>query len=226
MVHGGVLASASGARRPLVDLVYGGPLKSGYRPGEISFSLGAIPRNVRFMPVHLIEAMPMLVLGLVALAWITGRWLNLRRAGGEQAALARRDLAVGLALAASWCGVWGLYAAYSWTADPGLSTLQAARFYVPATGAIALLGAWLLVCVPPRASLAALTSAAVVLAMAGLGLWAFSAMRAAPFGGMMDKGGPGGRVVHAAGAAAAAPAALMCSTPYRSAGTAGNDSVS
>jgi hypothetical protein len=40
------------------DLVYGGPLASGYRPGEITFSLAAIPGNVRFMPGHLIEAMP------------------------------------------------------------------------------------------------------------------------------------------------------------------------
>ena len=30
-------------------LVYGGPLKSGYRPGEITFSLAAIPRQP---PVH------------------------------------------------------------------------------------------------------------------------------------------------------------------------------
>ncbi len=62
------------------DLVYGGPLKSGYRPGEITFSLAAIPRNLRFMPAHLIEAMPMLVLGLAALAWIAGRQVRLRRA--------------------------------------------------------------------------------------------------------------------------------------------------
>jgi hypothetical protein len=68
------------------DLVYGGPLASGYRPGEITFSLAAIPRNVRFMPVHLIEAMPGLVLGLAALAWIIGRSWRLRRAGRARAA--------------------------------------------------------------------------------------------------------------------------------------------
>ena len=49
-------------------LVYGGPLRSGYRPGEVNFSRGAVRPNLRYMPVHLIEAMPMLVLGLVALA--------------------------------------------------------------------------------------------------------------------------------------------------------------
>jgi hypothetical protein len=43
-----------------------------------------------------------------------------------------------------------LYATYTWTAAAGLSTLQAARFYVPALGSISLLGAWLLVRVPSR----------------------------------------------------------------------------
>jgi hypothetical protein len=152
------------------DLAYGGPLKSGYPPGDVVFSLTAVLTNVRDMPVHLIEAMPMLVLGLAAVAWIIGRWLRLRRAGGEQAAVSRRDVAVGLALAASWFSVWGLYAAYAWTTQPGLSTLQVVRFYAPAIGAIALLGAWLLVRVPRKASLAAVTTAAVVVAMFGLGL--------------------------------------------------------
>ncbi len=188
------------------DLVYGGPLASGYRPGEITFSLGAVPRNLRFMPVHLIGALPGLLLGLAGLAWIAGRRMSLGRAGGARAALARRDLAVGLALAASWCAVWGLYAAYDWTAGPGLTTLQAVRFYVPAIGAIALLGAWPLVRVPPRTSLAALTAATIVLVLAGLGVWSFAAMRAAPMGGMARPGAPHGRVARAARGTAAAPA--------------------
>lgn len=176
------------------DLIYGGPLTSGYRPGEIRFSLAAIPRNARFMPVHLVEAMPVLVLGLAALAWIAGRHWRLRRSGGARAALARRDLAVGLALAASWCAVWGLYAAYGWTAEPGLSTLQAVRFYVPALGVIALLASWLVVSVPPRAALAALTSAAVAAALFGLGLWGFADLRDHAFLGPRHAGGPHGRV--------------------------------
>jgi hypothetical protein len=49
-------------------LIYGGPLRSGYRPGEIAFSLGALGPNLRYMPAHLIRAVPMLVLGLGALA--------------------------------------------------------------------------------------------------------------------------------------------------------------
>src|SRR5215470_11609512 len=160
------------------DLVYGGPFKSGYRPGEISFSLGAVGPNLRYLPAHLIKAVPMLVLGLAALAWIATRWVMLRRAGGEGASGAGPDLAVGAALAASWFSVWGLYATYTWTAEPGLSTLQAVRFYLPAIGAISLLGTWLVVRLvtrlPGRASLAAVTSAAVVTAMFALGIWSFT----------------------------------------------------
>jgi hypothetical protein len=176
------------------DLVYGGPLKTGYGPGEIQFSLSAVSPNLRYMPAHLLEAMPMLVLALAAATWIIARWARLRRAGNEPAAGARRDLAVGLALAASWFSIWGLYAAYTWTAGGILTTLQSARFYVPAIGAIALLGAWLLVRVPRRPALAAATSVAVVATMFGLGLWSFGDMR-------VNQGplGPGPAVPGAAG---------------------------
>jgi hypothetical protein len=170
--------------------IYGGVFKSGYRPGEITFSLSAVGPNLRYLPGHLIRAMPMLVLGLAALAWIAVRWVVLRRSGGKQAGggagaqqtAARRDLAVAAALAASWFGVWALYATYTWTTVPFLSTLQAVRFYVPALGAISLLGAWLVTRLPGRAWLTAATSAAVVAAMFGLGIWAFDNMRAFPMG--------------------------------------------
>ena len=174
--------AVSGAAVGLFDvLVYGGPLRSGYRPGEITFSLGAVLPNLRYMPAHLIQAMPMLVLGLAALAWIAGRGVRLRRAEKERAAPARRDLGVGLALAASWFCVWGLYAAYTWTANPFGSTLQFARFYLPAIGAISLLGSWLVTRLPRRASLAAVTSAVVAAAMFGLGAWSFAVIRQSPF---------------------------------------------
>jgi len=134
-------------------LIYGGPLRSGYRPGEITFSLSALGPNLRYMPAHLIQAMPMLVLG------------------------------------------WGLYATYTWTAAAGLSTLQAARFYVPALGAISLLGAWLLVRVPRRPPLVAVTTLAVVAALFGLGGWAFQDMYQHPFGSeLVVVQGPGGTV--------------------------------
>src|SRR4030095_3313789 len=93
---------------------------------------------------------------IATLAGIAVVWLRSRRAGGGEAALATRVLAVGVALAASWAAIWALYATYMWTAAAGLSTLQAARFYVPALGAISLLGAWLLARVPRRAPRAAL----------------------------------------------------------------------
>jgi hypothetical protein len=172
------------------DLVYGGPLTSGYRPGEITFSLSAVPTNLRYMPAHLIQAMPMLVLGLAALAWIIGRRVRLRRAvagrlADEQVAAARRDLAVALALAASWFSVWGLYAAYTWTAHPFGTTLQFARFYVPAIGAISLLGSWLVTRLPRKASLASVTAVAVAVVMFGLGAWSFAVIHQSPFRGVV-----------------------------------------
>src|SRR5881227_3509589 len=160
-------------------VVYGGPLKTGYRPGEVTFALGAIGPNLRLMPAHLLRAMPMLVLGLIALAWIILRWLILRRRGGEVGTVARRDLGVGITLAASWLAIWGLYSAYTWTTDPTSVTVQVVRFYLPAIGAIALLGAWLVTRIPGRAWLSGLTSAAVIAALFGVGVWSFYAMYAA-----------------------------------------------
>jgi hypothetical protein len=161
------------------DLVYGGPLTTGYQPGEVTFSLSAIGPNVRLMPAHLMQAMPVLALALIALAWIVVRWVALRGVDGEAGAVARRDLWVGAALAASWFAIWGLYSTYTWTTDPTNGSVSDVRFYVPAIGAIALLGAWLVTRVPGRASRAGLTSAAVITAMFGLGVWSFYAMYAA-----------------------------------------------
>jgi hypothetical protein len=158
------------------DLVYGGPFKSGYRPGDIAFSPGAVLPNLRYMPARLIEAMPVLLFALAGMAWIAGLRTRSRRPAGDQGWVARRDFAVGLALAASWVSVWGLYAAYTWTAHSGLSTFQTARFYVPVIGAISLLGAWALVRVPGRALPA--TATAVIVAMFGLGIWSATQMRA------------------------------------------------
>jgi hypothetical protein len=168
------------------DRVYGGPLTTGYQPGEVTFSPDAIGPNLTLMPAHLMQAMPMLVLGLVALAWIILRWLMLRRAGGEAGAVARRDLSAAVALAASWFTIWSLYSAYTWTTDPTSVTVQVVRFYVPALGSISLLGAWLVTRIPGRARWAGLTSAAVIGAMFGLGVWSFYAMYSAfgvPLGG-------------------------------------------
>ena len=37
----------------------GGPLTTGYQPGEVTFGLGAILPNLRYVPGHLMQAMPM-----------------------------------------------------------------------------------------------------------------------------------------------------------------------
>jgi hypothetical protein len=161
------------------DVVYGGPLTTGYQPGEVTFSLDAIGPNLRLMPARLLQAMPMLVLGLIALAWIIGRPLVLRRTDGESRAEARLDLWVGIAVAASWFAIWSLYSTYTWTTDPTDGSVSDVRFYVPAIGAIALLGAWLVSRLPGRTWLAGLTSTAVITALFGLGVWAFYAMYAA-----------------------------------------------
>jgi hypothetical protein len=188
--------AAFGAGVAVFDyLVYGGPLTTGYHfmngpggfmnlPSGVAFGLGAIVPNLRYLPAHLIQAMPVLVLGLAAVALIIVRWLVARLAGGRDQAvgLARRDLWTGLPVAVSWFAIWGLYAAYYWTNDPGEDTLQTVRFYVPAIGAICLLGAWLLTRMPGRGWLAGMTSAAVVAAMFVLGTWSFHVMIVPPLG--------------------------------------------
>ena len=172
--------AAFGAGVAIFDVrVYGGPLTTGYQPGEVTFALDAIGPNLRLMPTHLMRAMPTLVLGLIALVWIIVRWMMLRRTGDQAREAARRDLSVGAALAASWLAVWGLYSAYTWTTDPTSVTVQVVRFYVPALGAIALLSAWLVTRVPGRARWTGLTSAAVIAAMFCLGVWSFYTMYAA-----------------------------------------------
>jgi hypothetical protein len=158
------------------DLVYGGPLTTGYQPNEVTFSLGAIGPNLRLMPAQLMQAMPMLALGLLTLAWIIVRRLVIGRAAGAEA---RRDLSVGIALAASWFAIWCLYSMYTWTNDATNGSVSDVRFYVPALGAIALLGAWLVTRLACRTWLAGLITTATITTLFGLGFWAFHAMYAA-----------------------------------------------
>lgn len=115
----------------------------------------------------------MLILALAGCAWITARYLRSRRSA--DAADARRDLAVGAALALSWLAMWGLYLAYTWTAGAIGQAIPAAgvqgiRFYLPALGAMALLGAWVLVRLPPWFMLTA------VVALYGIGYPSFTEM--------------------------------------------------
>jgi hypothetical protein len=161
------------------DRVYGAPLTTGYPPGEVSFSLSAVGPNLRVMPPHLMQAMPMTVFAFAALVWIIVRAVLLRHVDGEAGAAARRDLRVGVALAASWFAVWGLYCAYTWTTDPTSVSVQVVRFYVPAIGAVSLLGAWLVTRVPGRPWRVGLITAVAIAAMFGVGVWSFHAMYAA-----------------------------------------------
>jgi hypothetical protein len=160
------------------DLVYGGPLKTGYQPGEITFALGAVGPNLRLMPAHLIQAMPMLILGLTALVWIVVQRLLLRRASGTRHAVARCDLVVGVVLAGSWFAIWAVYSTYTWTTDPTNVAVQDVRFYLPAIGAVSLLGAWLVTRVPGHAWRAGLTAASIAV-MFVVGVSSFHAMYAA-----------------------------------------------
>jgi hypothetical protein len=161
------------------DVIYGSPLRSGYQPGEVTFSLGAVGANLRIMPGHLLQAMPMLIPALAALAWIIVRRLTMRQTTGESIASARRDMWVAFALAGPWFALWGLYATYTWTTDPTSVTVQVIRFYVPAIGSMSLLGAWLLTRIPDKPHLRAATEIAAICALFALGVWTFHTMYSA-----------------------------------------------
>ncbi|MGO9456017.1 MAG: hypothetical protein ACLP62_03065 [Acidimicrobiales bacterium] len=178
---------------------YGGPLKTGYGVGEITFSLSAVVPNLKLMPSHLVEAVPALVLGLAALVWMAARFVVSldRTADPLAAAAARRDAAVGAVLAVGWFALWALYAAYTWTAQMGGGAgpggggggggaIHIIRFYLPAIGLIALLAAWLL------AQLPRWVPPLVLVAVAGLGLWSFESLTAAGALGGPGGGFPGG----------------------------------
>ena len=179
-------------------LVYGKALSTGYSPGEITFGLGAIPGNLAHMPFHLVASMPVLWLGLLAVGWMVVHYVALRRrhdpAPSPERRAAGRDVAVGATLAAAWLGIWGLYAMYYWTAQMSVGTggtVHVVRFFVPALGALALLGAWALVRVPRPLAIGGL----VLLLVAGL--WSFNVMRSAggaPGGGAGIGGKPGAGV--------------------------------
>jgi hypothetical protein len=169
--------------------VYGAPLRTGYASGEITFSLGAVAPNLEHMPAHLVASMPMLVLGLVAIGWLAVWAARSRRPGTDPSRRAsdQRDALVGALLAAGWIGIWGLYAAYDWTVQTALganSTVQVVRFYLPAIGLVALLGAWLL------AQLPRWMPAAVLVVLVGLGAWSYPALAAGNVGGPGGRGGP------------------------------------
>ena len=131
---------------------YGHPLSTGYSSGEITFSLDAIVPNLTHMPVRLVKSMPLILLAVAALGWMVVQFA--RRGAFDTVARVRagRDVVIGAVLASGWLGLWALYFAYDWTVrmagDDQGGSIHTIRFYMPALGVIAALGAWLLVQLP------------------------------------------------------------------------------
>jgi hypothetical protein len=120
----------------------------------------------------------MLVLGLISIGGILALAIRQRRASGEMTAVVRRDLGVVTASALCWFSVWGLYLTYTWTTDPTNAAVSNVRFYAPALGPIALVGAWLVTRIPGRAHRRAPIAALCIAALFGLGVWSFHVMYA------------------------------------------------
>ena len=170
------------------SLIYGGPTKTGYAAGEITFSSGAIVPNLEHMPTLLIRNMPACILAAASLMWILVAAIRANTSvGSVHRNETRRDLAVGLSLAAAWLSIWGIYVAYNWTAQMSANSSQAIhviRFYVPVLGIMALLGTYVLTRIP-------LWSSAIVLALViGLAVTQFHSLTLAQ--GPGGPGGPGG----------------------------------
>ena len=131
------LWGAAGAIGPALVLVYdwlvfGAPLRTGYSQG-VSFSPGAVLRNLRTMPLPLLIGMPVGVLAATGVVWA------LVAARRTRSPARRRDLAVVACLVAWWLAVWLTYLAYDWTTvvRSSMSFPLTSRFYLPALGALA-----------------------------------------------------------------------------------------
>jgi len=170
-------------------LVYGAPLRTGYGAGEITFSWSAVAPNLEHMPRLLVESMPMVLPAAAAALWMAARLAGSRRADADplETFRRRRDGAVAAGLCAGWAGIWGLYLAYTWTVQQvGGDPVHAVRFYLPALGLVALLGAWLMVRLPGALSWP------VVGGLLVLGVLSFHGMAAAAaVGPGFGSGGPG-----------------------------------
>lgn len=177
-------------------LVYGSALATGYTTGQITFSFGAIGPNLAGMPLRLLGAMTMVVPATVAVVWIAWRAWRARVGRGVvgQAwwAAERRDGLVAASLLAGWAGIWGVYLAYTWTVGQGGGDpVHVIRFYLPAMGLMALLGAWTLARIPRS------TAAPLLVVAFGIGIVSFHAMSSGSGAGI---GGGGARGLGAGGA--------------------------
>jgi len=196
--RGLALWAGAGALGPALALIYdwlvfGAPLRTGYSRG-VTFSAGAMLSNLRTMPPPLLIGMPVAVLAAVGVAWAL---VAARRAGTPAR---RRDLAVVGCLTAWWLAVWLTYLAYDWTTvvRPSMSFPLTSRFYLPALGALALLGALPLARAPRRvgaslvAALLVVGAAASIYSVTGDWLYGHGASPVIPQRGMPLPGAPGG----------------------------------
>jgi len=167
---------------------YGSATSTGYSTGEISFSPSSFYPNLRGMPAHLTRSMPVWLLAAVAVAWIVVRLIRSRHHGdSDSRQLVRRDAVVAAALTAGWLSIWLLYLNYTWTVSQlgghgpgpggGAITVHLIRFYLPALGMIALLGAWVLSRIPRSAAWLA------VAALVAASIFSFQSMSANSGGG-------------------------------------------
>lgn len=191
-------------------VVFDGPFSTGYRSSSVQFTVGAIGDNLAVMPGRLVQAMPIWLLGAVAIAVLLVAIARAMRASGrdttvvDPTTVAESPVDVtpsrpgrletmawtGGLLVGTWVALWGLYAAYQWTTTmnggPSGSVYPTVRFYLPALGAIALLVAWLLARLPAAIGLV------VLVALFGLGVREFVDMTNSRWAQMSFGAGPGG----------------------------------
>ncbi|MEZ5142579.1 MAG: hypothetical protein R2726_08710 [Acidimicrobiales bacterium] len=143
--------------------------------------------NLRVMPARLVQALPVFVLAAAALVLALVVAAPARRPTFAVAGQHRRRLGAARARRVVAVAV-GFYAAFGWTwqsVPVGAHPIVATRFYLPATGALALLAAWLFVRVPRWAAVAAV----VVLFVVG-GLAYRDAVTSGPMFQAVGTGGP------------------------------------
>ena len=191
------------------SVVFDGPFSTGYQSSSVQFTVSAIGDNLSVMPGRLVQAMPIWLLGVVAVIVLAATlarraWTSTRRIDSDTPAVDAADAEVSptvpsrlaidtwtaALLVGTWLALWGLYAAYQWTTTmnggPSGSVYPTVRFYLPALGAIALLVAWLLARLPVAVGLVALV------ALFGFGVREFVDMTNSRWAQMSFGNGPGG----------------------------------
>ena len=122
---------------------FDGPFSTGYNASTVQFSTSAISPNLRIMPGRLWQAMPVFVVGLLAIAVMIAvqiiHVVRVRSAKSSVVDAAATDNAgepiaseqpidpspatvdrwIGSLLVISWAATWVMYSAYEWTANLG-----------------------------------------------------------------------------------------------------------